>query len=56
MPLDEVESRKNPIQDFHSVKQNSRFSSHGAIELSIGAASQHAGNQEFNPNDLNQSY
>ncbi len=37
--IDEAESRKNPIQDFHSVKQNSRLSSHGAIELSIGMGS-----------------
>jgi hypothetical protein len=46
--LDEVESRKNPIQDFHSVKQNSRFSTNGALELSIGRGSQHVGNQDFN--------
>jgi hypothetical protein len=46
--LDEVESRKNPIQDFHSVKQNSRFSTNGALELSIGRGSQHLGNQDFN--------
>jgi hypothetical protein len=35
----EGESQKQPIMDFQSVKHNSRLSSQGGVELSIGGGS-----------------